>query len=73
MEATDTITVVEGYEAVRIFLETVWRRLGRPNEEIAFLIAGMARADGAPVDPAMWQDWLAAVEAAAASVRHAEV
>jgi hypothetical protein len=33
----------------------------------------MAWADGSPVDPAMWQGWLAAVEATVASVRHAEV
>jgi hypothetical protein len=58
---------------MRTFLETVWRRLARPKEEIAFLIAGMAWADGSPVDPAMWQDWLAAMEATVASVRHAEV
>ena len=29
MEAAETISVVEGYDAMRIFLETVWRRLGR--------------------------------------------
>jgi hypothetical protein len=29
MTATDTITVVEGYDAMRIFLETVWRRHGK--------------------------------------------
>jgi len=29
MKATDTITVVEGYDAMRIFLETIWRRQGK--------------------------------------------
>ena len=66
MKATDTITVIEGYDAVRVFLETVWRRHDKPVEEIAFMLGGLKWADGSPVDPAMWQDWLAAVQIAAA-------
>ena len=62
MKASDTITVVEGYDAMRIFLETVWRRHGKTDEEIELLIGGLKWADGAPVDPIMWQDWLAAVQ-----------
>jgi hypothetical protein len=62
MQSNDTITLVEAYEAMRIFLETVWRRLDKPQEEIAFLLAGLKWADGSPVDPAMWQDWLAAAQ-----------
>ena len=61
MQPNDTITLVEAYDSMRIFVEAVWRRLDRPQEEIAFLLAGLKWADGAPVDPAMWQDWLAAV------------
>ena len=62
MRPNDTITVAEAYDAMRIFLETVWRRLDKPQEEIAFLLAGLKWADGSPVDPAMWQDWLAATQ-----------
>ena len=62
MQPNDTITLAEAYDAMRIFLETVWRRLDKPQEEIAFLLAGLKWADGAPVDPAMWQDWLAAAQ-----------
>lgn len=62
MQANDTITVIEAYDAMRIFVETVWRRLDKPQEEIAFLLAGSKWADGSPVDPAMWQDWLAAAQ-----------
>jgi hypothetical protein len=62
MEATDTITVVEGYDAMRIFLETVSRRHGKTDEEIEFIIGGLKWADGSPVDPTMWRDWLAAVQ-----------
>jgi hypothetical protein len=62
MRATDTITVVEGYDATRILLETVRRRHGMTAEEIEFIVAGLKWADGSPVDPTMWLDWLAAVQ-----------
>jgi hypothetical protein len=62
MKASDTITVVEGYDAMRIFLETISQRDGKTSEEIELLIGGLKWADGAPVDPTMWQDWLAAVQ-----------
>jgi hypothetical protein len=63
-KATDTITVIEGYDAIRVFIETVWRRHGRPVEQIAFLLGSLKWADGTPVDPASWQDWQAAVQMA---------
>jgi hypothetical protein len=63
-KATDTITVVEGYDAIRVFLEAVWRRHDRPVEQIAFLLGSLKWADGAPVDPTSWQDWQAAVQMA---------
>jgi len=62
MQPNDTITLAEAYDAMRIFVEAVWRRLERPQEEIAFLLAGLKWVDGAPVDQAMWQDWLAAAQ-----------
>jgi len=62
MNATDTITLIEGYDAMRIFLETVSLRLGTTDEEIDFIVGGLKWADGSPVDPAMWRDWLAAVQ-----------
>jgi hypothetical protein len=64
MNATDTVTLIEGYDAMRIFLETVSLRLGKTDAEIDLIVAGLKWADGAPVDPAMWQDWLAAVQIA---------
>jgi hypothetical protein len=66
------ITAVEGYDAMRVFLETVWRRHGKATEEIAFVLGGSKWADGSPVDPTMWEDWLAAVQIAASAV-HGEV
>ena len=62
VSATDTITLIEGYDAMRIFLETVSLRLSKTDEEIDFIVAGLKWTDGAPVDPAMWQDWLEAVQ-----------
>jgi hypothetical protein len=62
MKATDTITVIEGYDAMRIFLETMLRRRGDTAEEIAFIVGALRWADGSPVDPTMWRDWLAAVQ-----------
>jgi hypothetical protein len=64
MQATDTITVVEGYDAMRIFLETVRRRHGDAAGQIELVIGGLKWADGSPVDPTMWEDWLAAVQIA---------
>ena len=62
MNATDSITLIEGYDAMRILLETVSLRLGKTDEEIDFIVGALKWADGSPVDPAMWQDWLAAVQ-----------
>jgi hypothetical protein len=40
VKATDTVTVVEGCDAVRIFLEIVLRRQGKTDEEIEFVVGG---------------------------------
>ncbi|MDA9406101.1 MULTISPECIES: hypothetical protein [unclassified Bradyrhizobium] len=62
MQANDTITLIEAYDAMRIFVESIWRRMDKPQDEVAFLLAGLKWADGSPVDPAMWQDWMAAAQ-----------
>jgi hypothetical protein len=64
INTTDTITVVEGYDAMRIFLEAICRRHGGAAGEIVLVVGGLKWADGAPVDLLMWQDWLAAVQVA---------
>ena len=63
LTASETITVIEGFDAMRIFLAMVWRRLGRDPEDIAFVLGGAKWADETPVDAAMWEDWLAATVA----------
>ena len=60
-KATDKITVLEGFDAMRIFLETIWQRQGRSPEDIAFVLGGSRWADGSPADPTIWEDWLMAV------------
>jgi hypothetical protein len=58
---TDIITVLQAFDAMRLFLETVRERQGRPSEDIAFVLGGSRWADGSPIDPTIWQDWLMAV------------
>ena len=70
MNTIDAITIVEGYDAMRIFLEAVWRRYGKTDEQIEVLVGGLKWADGAPVDPTMWEGWLAAVQIACVGRTH---
>jgi hypothetical protein len=60
-KATDKITVLEGFDAMRVFLETIWQRQGKAPEDIAFVLGGSRWADGSPADPTIWQDWLMAL------------
>ena len=66
MKASDTITVIEGYDAVRLFLDIVSRRQSRTLDEISFILGRLTWADGSPVDQTMWEDWIAAVQIARA-------
>ena len=45
MKAPDPITAIEGYDAMRVFRETVWRRHDTV-EEIAFVLGSLKWADG---------------------------
>jgi hypothetical protein len=58
---SDTITVIEGFDAMRVFLATVWQRQGKASKDIALILGGSRWADGSPADLAIWQDWLMAV------------
>lgn len=70
MNAIDSITLIEGYDAMRIFLEMALRRLGKADEEIDLIMAGLKWSDGAPVDPTMWEGWWAAVQIACVGRTH---
>ena len=62
MTECDAITPIQAYDAMRMFLETVWRHRGCPQGEVDLLIAGLKMADGTPVDSTLWNDWLAALQ-----------
>jgi hypothetical protein len=64
MTMTDTITLREGYDAMRIFLEGIWWRRGMTDEDIELMLGALKWADGSPVDSTMWEDWLTAVQVA---------
>jgi hypothetical protein len=62
------LTLLDGFDAVRAFLEARFRNDGGRSGDLAILLGGMSRelaADARPADPAQWSDWLDAV----ASVR----
>lgn len=59
-----TLTEVEAYDAMRVFLEAWWERGGREPDEIGGLLGALAPlSDGFSADPAQWHDWLAAIRA----------
>lgn len=58
----DNLSVMEGFEAARLFLRSVLRRHGKQDDEVEFILGGMMWRDGAPNDPIMWGDWLAAIQ-----------
>jgi hypothetical protein len=48
-KATDEITVLQAFHAMRIFLEPVWQRHRESAEDIAFLLGVTKWADGCPL------------------------
>ena len=62
LKSTDTITLLQGFDAARIFLEIVWQRRGKDAAEVAFVLGASRWEDGTPTDPATWKDWLIAVQ-----------
>lgn len=62
-----TINTDTAFEAMRIFLEAYWERGGYGSDDIASLLGSLNRTGTGqfPLDPAMWSDWVQAVETAA--------
>jgi hypothetical protein len=57
------LTPNEAFDVARVFIENYWRLRGGTADEVGDLLSFMDRlADGKPADPAMWSDWLEAVE-----------
>ena len=63
----DSLTTVEAFRAMFIFLDHYYARGGCESEDIAILLSGISQTlwtDGSTNDPAQWQDWLVAVQTA---------
>jgi len=61
-----TLDENQAYGAMFRFLETHWERGGKPSGDLAALLGSLNQnlwEDGTPADPAMWDDWIAAVRA----------
>jgi hypothetical protein len=69
-KALPQIDVSVAYDAMLVFLEAYWERGDRKSDDIAVLLGGLQRLerDGVPVDQAMWNDWLEAVDHVSANV-----
>ena len=59
------------FDAMRVFLEAYLERGGGVSDDLAVLLGGIQRveSDGMPADPAMWSDWMDAIEIASSNVR----
>ncbi len=63
MDERDVVSVGDAYRAMFGFLEAYFERT--KADEVAVLLGSMNLADdGEPMDPAVWQDWLMAVQRA---------
>jgi len=57
------LTQEQAYRAMFIFVRTYYRRIGNVNAEIGELLGDIQLLeDGTPADPAMWQDWVDAID-----------
>jgi hypothetical protein len=61
------LTVKQGFDALRHFLEAYWERGQRSSDDLAVLLGsldGEFTSDGRPLDAAQWDDWVNAVRKA---------
>ena len=59
-----TLDELQAFDAMRHFLEAYWERRGKVSDDIAVLPSDVDRdmwANGMPGDPALWNDFRAAV------------
>lgn len=66
MTTLPMLTTDHAYQAMIAFLEAYWNRGGRADDQIAILLGGMIGGQGNTADPAMWGDWITAIEATTA-------
>lgn len=63
-----SLNALEAFDAMRVFIAAYWERGGRASDDLAVLLSSVERnttmfADGGPIDPAQWFDWLEAIAA----------
>ena len=72
----EKLDAVLAYKAMFRFLDNYWERGNRNDDQIAVLLGSMSLetfSGGTPADPAMWDDWLKAIEEVmAVQVRHSD-
>ena len=57
-----TLTEMEAFKAMRVFIQNYSLRKGNPIE-LTLLLTDIELLRGeTPIDPAMWPDWLDAIE-----------
>jgi hypothetical protein len=56
-----SLTLLEGFDAVREFIEAIFRSSGQRSDDLAMLLSAMDRVGGRPLDIAQWHDWLEGV------------
>ena len=69
--ADDTISVLDAYRSMRLFLYRFWERGGFRADELRFLLSWTSLRSWSqggeapfPADPAQWPDWTKAVQEA---------
>jgi hypothetical protein len=56
------LTLLEAYKAMIQFIKDYYYRKGKPDE-LGILLSDISLLnDNTPMDPAMWQDWLDAID-----------
>jgi hypothetical protein len=58
---SEQMTPQQAFNAMSLFLERYYQRVGEPSELGAVLSDIQLLPDGSTADPAMWNDWLEAV------------
>jgi hypothetical protein len=63
--ADDALSSQQAFRAMAVFLEDFWNRDGRPDDSLMKLLSWISSdvwTDGGSNDPAMWTDWLKAID-----------
>lgn len=63
-EPLQSLTELEAFDAMRVFLEAYWERGLKESDDIAVLLGSVDRGHdcGPPLDAAQWSDWRDAVQ-----------